>query len=120
VLPTVDCHQHIKNAATNQVCFRNSYPTNVRVQAASAHKYPYYLYREKSHGQRSMEQESELILNKPNQYAQDLVARKWRTFPCSPFVGGAPFVICDNCLQLLLLIPGTLSTYYKEKTYTPV
>lgn len=114
VSPTVHCHQHMHNAATNQVCFRNSYPTNVRVQAASAHQHPSYSYSERSHGQRSMELESELLLNQQKKYAQELEARKWRTFPCSPFVGGAPFILCDNCLQLLL-IPGTLSTTRKKK-----
>lgn len=114
VLPTVHCHQHMHNAATNQVCFRNSYPTNVRVQASSAHQHPSYLYRERPYGQRSMEQESKLILNHQKKYAQELMAPKWRTLPCSPFLGGAPFVLCDNCLQLLL-IPGTLSTTRKKK-----
>lgn len=114
VLPTVHCHQHMHNAASNQACFHNHYPTNVRVHASSAHQHPSYLYRERPHGQKSMEQESKLIRNHPKKYPQELVAPKWRTLPCSPFLGGAPFVLCDNCLQLLL-IPGTLSTTRKKK-----
>lgn len=51
---------------------------------------------------------------KQKKYAQELVARKWRMLPCSPFVGSAPFVLCDNCLQLLL-IPGTLFTTGNKK-----
>lgn len=114
VSPTVHYQQPMHNAATNRVYFRNSFPTNAQVQISSAHQHPSYSYRERSHGQRSTEQGSELILNQQKKYAQELVARKWRTLPCSPFVGGAPFILCDNCLQLLL-IPGTLSTTRKEK-----
>lgn len=112
VPPTAFCHQQLHTAAT-QMHFNNSYPSRLEAQCAPAHKHP-YSYHEVLDIQRSKSQDSEQILYHEKKYAPGPVTRKDRTLSCSPFAGGAPFVLCDNCLQLLL-IPRNLSPTMKKK-----
>ncbi|KAH9308643.1 hypothetical protein KI387_036554, partial [Taxus chinensis] len=112
VSPTGFCHQQV-HTATNHMHFNNSFPTRVGAQATMAHHHP-HSYRDGSDIERSKSQESELFRYQEKNYAQEPAARIRRTLPCSPFAGGAPFVLCDNCLQLLL-IPRNLFPTVKKK-----
>ncbi|XP_057849247.2 uncharacterized protein LOC131060149 [Cryptomeria japonica] len=110
--PTAFCQQQLHTAATH-LHFNNSFPTRVKARDAPAHKHP-CSYHEVSDIQKSKSQESEQILYQEKKYAPGPVTRKHITLSCSPFAGGAPFVLCDNCLQLLL-IPRDLSPKMKKK-----
>eukprot|EP01018_Ginkgo_biloba_P004386 Gb_15603 [translate_table: standard] len=113
VPPTVCCHAHMCSAANRHIHSHHLCPTPVGVQASAAQHLPSHPSHQEYHGQKSMTKESELIVYKEKKQQEPIVAKR-RTYPCLPFAGGAPFALCDNCLQLLL-IPANLPSKWKRK-----